>query len=247
MKQFEERARMTQKQSPGYPNFPLEKAVNLAAQIFEKDRKNAIDRDVAAQHIGYSGSSGAADKSLGTLAHYALVEKAGKGQLRVTQTLVDILYPDSTEDKRVALLEAAFSPSIFRDIKARFEDGTPSESALRGWLMRENFLDRAINPVTKAYLETIKFLEQSKAFESGGDQPDLGAGFGEGSEKSEKNQMNTIQPSTPVTLPPVPILELNKINAEITGDTVRVSALLNREGLEKLEKKIAALKAFLSD
>ena len=41
--------------------------------------------------------------------------------------------------------------------------------------------------------------------------------------------------------------ELNKINAEIKGDTVYVSGLLNREGLERLEKKITALKAFFDN
>lgn len=239
---------MAQKQSPGYPNFPLEKAIYLAGQVFEKDRKNAIDRDVAAQHIGYSGSSGAADKSLATLAHFGLVEKAGKGQLRVTQTLVDILYPDSEHDKREALLAAGFAPAIFREIRERFEDGVPSEGALKGWLMRENFLDRAINPVTKAYLSTMHYLEQSKAFESGGALVPVVSESAENSDLVEKKQMHTASQQAPHSPSPAPAaLELNKINAEITGDTVRVSALLDREGLDKLEKKIAALKDFLSD
>jgi hypothetical protein len=238
---------MAQKQSPGYPNITLEKAIRLAGQIFEKDRKNPIDRGVAAQHIGYRGPSGAADKTLASLAHYGLVEKAGKGALRVTQTLVDILYPESEEDRVEALRAAALSPAIFREIRERFQDGVPSEGALKGWLMRENFLDRAISPLTKSYLETMHYLEQSKAFESGGDTSGTSAESPVRSEILEQEQMHTAHEAAPPSLAPFPVTELNKINAEIKGDTVRVSALLNREGLEKLEKKIAALKDFLSE
>jgi hypothetical protein len=238
---------VTHKQSPGYPNFALGKAIDLARQIFEKDRKNPIDRDVAARHIGYSGPSGAADKALATLAHYGLVERAGKGQLRVTQTLVDILFPDSEMDKREALRSAGFSPSIFRDIRDRFTDGTPSEGALRGWLMRENFLDRAINPVSKAFLDTVAFLEQSRAIESGGGGYAQSAESSDDDEFAEENQMHAAPVQAKPTLPPPPPMELNSIKADIDGKTVRVSALLDREGLDKLEKKIAALKDFLED
>lgn len=156
------------RQSPGYPNFPLAKAVEHVRKIFAEDRRNPIDREVAAQHIGYSGLSGASDKALGSLGHYGLLEKSGKGQVRVSQIAVDILHPENPEGRRQALNQAAFSPSIFGEIRAHFSDGPPSESALKSWLMREEFLDRAINPVTKAYLETCSYLEQEKAIESGG-------------------------------------------------------------------------------
>lgn len=162
---------MSRPQSPGYPNFPLEKAVDLVGLVFENDRRNIVDREVAAKHIGYSGLSGASEKALATLAHYNLLQKAGKGQTQVTQTAVDILHPDSEEDRAVALRDAAFSPAIFASISERFADGPPSEGALKSWLKRENFLDRAINPVTKAYLETLRYLEQQKAIESGGVTP----------------------------------------------------------------------------
>jgi len=159
---------MARSHSPGYPNFALPKAIELIRKVFSADRRNPIDREVAAKHLGYSGLSGAADKVLGSLAHYGLLERAGKGQVRVTQAAVDILHPVSTEGKRKALHEAAFSPSIFAEIRSHFADGLPSEAALKSWLMREEFLDRAIAPVTKAYLGTCQYLEQEQAIESGG-------------------------------------------------------------------------------
>ncbi|BBD36889.1 hypothetical protein Amn_17690 [Aminobacter sp. Y103A] len=165
---------MARAQSPGYPNTSLPKALMQARAIHAADRRNIIDRDVAAKHIGYGGQSGASDKALASLAHYGLLEKAGKGQTRVTQLAVDILHPDSEASRKKALVEAAYSPDIFAEIRERFQDGHPSEGALKSWLMRENFLDRAIGPVVAAYMETCRYLEQEKAFESGGPSADTG-------------------------------------------------------------------------
>ncbi|WP_143324162.1 hypothetical protein [Caulobacter sp. X] len=157
---------MARAQSPGYPNASLPKAIQSIRQIFDADRRNPIDREVAAKHIGYSGSSGAADKAIATLAHFGLTEKVGKGEVRVSQLAVDIIHPDKPEDRKKSLFQAAFSPQIFKDIYDRF-GAHVSEGALESYLKRENFLDRAIGPVTKAYLETCRFLEQEKAFEGG--------------------------------------------------------------------------------
>lgn len=167
------------RQSPGYPNFPLPKAVDLVRKIFAEDRRNSIDREVAAQHLGYSGLSGASDKALGSLGHYGLIEKSGKGQIRVSQIAVDILHPESPEGRRQALNLAAFNPTIFGEIRAHFSDGPPSEGALKSWLMREEFLDRAISPVTKAYLETCSYLKQEKAIEKSGPPSGEGANLEE--------------------------------------------------------------------
>ncbi len=159
---------MARVHSPGYPNAPLPKAIQHARAIFDADRRNPIDRAVAVRHMGYGGPSGAADKALATLAHYGLVEKTGKSEIRVTQLALDIIHPDKPEDRKRALLQAGFTPQVFKDLRERFAGGHVSEGALESYLKRENFLDRAIGPVTKAYLDTCRFLEQEKAYESGG-------------------------------------------------------------------------------
>lgn len=165
---------MARSQSPGYPNFSLPRALAHIQAIHAQDRRNAIDREAAVKHMGYTSLSGASDKALGSLAHYDLIEKAGKGQIRVSQLALDILHPPpgSPDARKKALVEAAFSPAIFAEIRERFPDGTPSESALQSWLTRENFLDRAIGPVVSAYMETVRFLEQEKAPASGGNLHD---------------------------------------------------------------------------
>lgn len=158
---------MARVHSPGYPQFGLPKAISSVKRIFDADRQSAIDRSAAAKHIGYAGQSGAADKALATLAHYGLVEKAGKGELKVSQLAVDIIHPDTPNDRAAALAEAAFTPQVFADLRERF--GTHfSETALESYLLRSNFQNIAIRPVIKSYAETCSFLEQEKAYESGG-------------------------------------------------------------------------------
>lgn len=248
---------MTRTQSPGYPNASLPKAINGARQIFDADRRNPIERELAAKHIGYSGSSGAADKSIATLAHYGLTEKVGKGEIRISQLALDIIHPDKPDDRKRALIQAAFSPQIFKDLRERFSDGHVSEGALESYLKRENFLDRAIGPLTKAYLETLRFLEQEKAFESGG----LAAEKGQESDLEDKPEAEEMQ-TEPIAKAPlmattgtvtamafasgIPLGD-NDIKIMLDGDRIRVSATVDLKGAKRLLKALKANMALLED
>lgn len=239
-------------QSPGYPNAPLPKAIQSARQIFDADRRNPIERDLAAKHIGYSGSSGAADKAIATLAHYGLTEKVGKGEIRVSQLALDIIHPDKPEDRKRALLQAAFNPQIFKDLRERFPEGHVSEGALESYLKRENFLDRAISPVTKAYLETCRYLEQEKAFESGGDANGKG---GESASVDDYEAEMIDAAVEPRTAPPsrspfmseLPTSGDNEIKIMLDGDLLRVSAVVDLKGAKRLMKALRANMALLED
>lgn len=200
---------MVRMQSPGFPNMSLSKAIHRVRMIHDKDRRNPIDREVAAKHMGFSGLSGASDKALGSLAHFGLLEKAGKGQTRVSELAVDILLPDTPEAYKKALWQAAYTPAVFSDIRARFADGIPSSDALKSWLIRENFVDSAINPVITAYLETCRLLEQEGAVESGGpsldeDEESARNGVnGNADEKTGKNMDQTHQNIAPPRVRPL--------------------------------------------
>jgi hypothetical protein len=242
---------MMRAQSPGYPNAALPKAIQSIRQIFDADRRNPIDRELAAKHIGYSGSSGAADKAIATLAHYGLIERVGKGEIRVSQLALDIIHPDKPDDRKRALLQAGFSPQIFKDLRERFPEGHVSEGALESYLKRENFLDRAITPVTKAYLETCRFLEHEKAFESGGDD---GLKGGELAlvDYPEADKMDTAPANR--TVPPAPSFSAmapatgdNDIKIMLDGDRLRVSAIVDLKGAKRLLKALRANIALLEE
>ena len=158
---------MARSNSPGYPSMSLPKAITAIRKVFEEDRRNPIDRITAAKHIGYGGQSGASDKALSSLAHFGLTEKTGKAEIRVSQLALDILHPENEQAHAHSLVEAGTKPQAFKQIRDRFP-GHVSEESLRSYLIREGFQNVAIAPVMNAYFETFRFLEQQKAFESGG-------------------------------------------------------------------------------
>lgn len=245
---------MARTQSPGYPQFALPKAITSVRKIFDADRRSVIDREVAQKHMGYSGASGAADKALATLLHFGLLEKVGKGQVKVSQSAIDIIHPDSEDARRKALLEAGLRPQIYKDLRDRFGDHV-SDAALQSYLVRENFLNRAIAPVSNGYLETTRYLEQEKAFESGGNAE---------SEVEESRQSETdwssavfeeaeVLDRSPSAPPPTVRLEAGESewmrNPLGRGKAVRVlvTGSMGSKEIGKLIKLLEAQKAVLDD
>lgn len=244
---------MARSNSPGYPNMSLPKAISAVRKMFEADRRNPIDRITAAKHIGYAGQSGASDKALGSLSHYGLTEKTGKGELRVSQLAIDIIHPDPTSpgSEAHALWQAGMNPQVFKDLRSRFS-GHVSEASLRSYLVREGFNNVAIPPVMSAFFETFRFLEQYKDFESGsaGNSEDEESDQSADDGTDEMNETTTLERPTaaqsakPAPQPATPS-SLNRIDMDIKGDQVHLNALLDFKGLLMLEKKITALKVLL--
>lgn len=164
---------------------------------------------------------------------------------------MDIIHSDKPEDRKRALAQAAFNPQIFKDLRERLPGGQVSEDALESYLKHENFLDRAISPVTKAYLETCRYLEQEKAFESGGNEPDKG-----GELASVEDQEAEVVDTTPVSRPPsaapasafmAPATVENDIKIMLDGDRLRVSAVVDLKGAKRLMKALTANIVLLED
>jgi hypothetical protein len=154
---------MARVRSPRYPSMSLEDAVEHGRTIFEKDRRHPIAREVAAGHIGYKSLNGAADSALSTLMQYGVLEKVAKGEVRVSQLVVDILFPDNPEQRAEAIRIVASNPPLFKALDDRFPEAIPSNETLRSYLTRENFNTRAIGPIVTAYTKTRAFVEREAA------------------------------------------------------------------------------------
>ncbi|HEY5720989.1 MAG TPA: hypothetical protein VIT45_01575 [Allosphingosinicella sp.] len=241
---------MARMRSPSYPSISLAEAIELTRKIHEKSRTNMIDREAAAKDMGYSGITGRSLTVLAGLIQFGLLEKAGKGGVRVSRTTVDILHGLTDEIKKSALLKAGTSPALYQDIMERFPDGMPPENALRSYLIQRDFGDVAIGPAVSSFLETYRMLEDAKVFDS----------HGLGDEVDAESPAQVIQPETKMqpaasshtamSIATQGILAhdtLNKINMNIMGGRVHVNALLNRQGIEALERKLASLKELLDD
>ena len=161
--------------SPSYPSMPLQDAVNAIARIEKVYRTTPVDRAEAAKLIGYSALSGPAAKALAALASYGLLERAGKGETRVTDRAKMILYPGSEEERLENLRAAALEPPLFRDLRERFEavinDGMLPESGVVRYLEKENFNPSAVRPAARAFLKTMEFLASHDLDSSHGGEP----------------------------------------------------------------------------
>ena len=163
---------MTRMRSPNYPSLSLRQSIDMVAKIHRAARTNIITREDAAQAMGYTGLTGRSMTVIAALVHFGLITKAGKGDIRVTQVTVDILYGDEDE-KKAALLLAAFTPQLFRDIHERFPDGIPAEGAIRSFLIKQDFSDAAVGPAITAFMETYREVENLRESESYGHAPEV--------------------------------------------------------------------------
>jgi|CXWL01.1.fsa_nt_gi hypothetical protein len=184
-------------------------------------------------------------KVLSALLQFGLLEKAGTGDVKVTQRSVEILHGIDESDRDEAILEAAFAPQLFRDIHERFPDGIPSESVIRSYLIQQDFVDVAISPAIKAFMETYRTVEHMRQGEQHADDSDEVAKAHDRKQGASMQTANAA-PTMLAALPSLASTDLNKINMDIRGDQVSISGLLDLKGLNLLEKKIAALKVLLA-
>lgn len=238
--------------SPSYPVMSLTDAITAVRKIEAQYRSAKVDREVAAKIVGYSGLSGPANKALAALAQYGLVERAGKGEMRVSARARAILHPHDDAEKRSELRAAAFEPRLFQDLQERYPNMTPPEDGVVSYLNRLGFNQTAIRPAVKAYLQTLLFLEEQGATESHRSESVEVAQAAPEDELEAK-----MEPNPPITHALAKLSsaaavgyanvvpDLNIINMNIRGDKVYLDALLDYDGLIDLEKKIAALKILL--
>jgi hypothetical protein len=140
---------------------PLRDAVEAVAQIEKQYRSSTVDRTIAAKLIGYSTLSGPANKALAALASYGLLERAGKGETRVTSRARAILHANNDDERRENLLAAASEPDLFRELRERF-DGipVPPEDGVITYLNRQGFNPTAVRPAAKAFIQTMAYVEE---------------------------------------------------------------------------------------
>lgn len=240
---------MSRMRSPSYPSVPLKQAIDLVSKIHRSCRSNVITRENAVHEMGYSGLTGRSMKVLSALLQFGLLEKAGTGDVKVTQRAVDILHGIDESDRNEATLDAAYAPQLFRDIHERFPDGIPSEGVIRSYLIQQDFVDVAISPAITAFMETYRAVEHIR--ENARNVKLVDESAVETDDHFEALIKEADSPSVMIASAPLALQrpvdgELNKINMDIRGDKVSINGLLDLKGLVLLEKKIEALKMLLT-
>lgn len=155
--------------SPSYPSMPLRDAVIAVRKIEGPYRSAPVDRLEASKLVGYSSMSGPANQALSSLAAYGLIDRAGKGMIRVTPRAKAILHPNNDDEFKRNLRAAGSEPQLFQQILEHFSGvEVPPESGVVSYLNRQGFNQSAIKPAVKAFLQTMYYLEEAGVSESHG-------------------------------------------------------------------------------
>jgi hypothetical protein len=150
---------MAKARSPGYPSIGLGTAIEKVEAVYKKDAQNSIPREVVARHAGYNGITGNSLSMLSSLLKFGLLIGRGDNTSVSDLALQIIAHPNGSPERRAAILEAAFSPALFAEIRDHFKSGKVSDHALRAYLLTRKFLPGAVDGVIRAYRETISLVE----------------------------------------------------------------------------------------
>ncbi len=240
---------MARMRSPNYPAISLPQAIELVGKLHSKNRTNSVDRETAAKDLGYTGLNGRTLKLIAALSQYDLIDKSGKGNVKVSKIAVDIMHGLDSETIKNAIHHAGNAPPLFQRIFNRFEDGLPSQNAIKSFLIQEGFTDAAIEPVLKSFMETNDYLAQAGANDSYGQGRDF-------DEESPPAQSRAVE-NTPVTIAAEAVgrttkkpsfADVGALDFNFTMDGLRVSgATRSPKQLQAFIDKLSALKLLLSE
>ncbi len=252
--------------SPPYPAIPLNKAIERAVSLHEKALHHPVPVGVAAKAWEYGEKSSGLFATIAALKQFGLLQDDGSGDKRrfkLTDSAIRLIRdPDPNSEKRKAAVRAAaLAPKIHAELWEKY--GLPGASggmdlALKSYLTLDRADSGAATYSDKAAEELVTEYRQTVGFAGLLESPDVSLDDAEHEDTSNLHEpedgddMNHVHQEPPAkprdvpSPPPAEDAELNDIRVEFAGGKVRINAVMDLEGLEKLEQKIAAYKAILS-
>ncbi len=228
---------MVRIRSPNYPAIGLSDAIQRVSQVFEKEHQHPAPKEVVVRGMGYNSVNGASLGALSALVKFGLLVKDG-GDYRVSDWAMQILHPQSPEERSQAVLAAARQPTLFAEIAEHFEGSSPSDDNLRAYLIRHGFGKSALSHVIQSYRDTIDLAFR----ETGGYAPE------ETQTRTKRLDVEPgrAQPSGGFNY--VSQLGESTIRVSFTGDRLDVEAgLLDGESVDRLIEALQANKPLLPE
>ena len=142
---------MATTRSPNYPSLSLSEAVDHARLLYDKERQSPTEADQVVRAWGYKGLSGPSRTKLSALRKYGLLEETPTG-FRLSNRAMAILFPRDAEEATAALLDAALTPDLFRELST-FEGA--SDDNLISRLVRMGFTPTGAKAAVASYRETM--------------------------------------------------------------------------------------------
>lgn len=231
---------MARLRSPNYPAISLAEALARVKQVFEKEHRHWMPKDVLAKHMGYSGINGASLGAISAMQKYGLLEREAD-QYKVSDRSIAILHPRNEMEKSEAIMMAAREPALFADILNDFKGKPPSDDNLRSYLVRRNFNQSSLTGVIQAFRETMDLVSaESGGYSAASDdfQDDVPA--------PPMHQSPPFSSPIPRQPQPSPATAVSPFTVQMQMDRLVVSGTLtDRETVEKLIDYLNAAKGLL--
>lgn len=142
-----------------YPSYSLLGAIVNVKLVHAAGGDASQRRSDVALILGYSSHNGAADKSIGTLKQFGLLESSVANEVRISPLAMIIIKSRVRTHRMNALQLAAHKPPLFKALREKFGEVRIEMEVLADYLLEEGFAERAIKPVFRAYNDTIELQE----------------------------------------------------------------------------------------
>lgn len=174
------------KHSPRTPSLSLDEAIARTDKIYKMEGKHPAAVEVVLRHIGYTTTSGSANRALASLRYWGLVDRPADGKIVVSSDF-EIYKFTPDEDHRQAMLVGFLKrPQIIGDLLEKYGDRLPSDGSIKYDLIQMGFAADAAEACLTVFKKSIEFakyyefLARSKSSEpvavsENEDQPALSA------------------------------------------------------------------------
>jgi hypothetical protein len=147
---------MAKHRSPNYPAHGLSEAVEMARQIYAKEKKTQAPGEIIAKALGYTSLSGNVRVKIATLKKYGLLEGDESKGMRLSDLAMLILYPGAVQEEVEAKRTAALAPALFRSLYEERIDG--SDEAITNYLVSKlDFSPIGARQAVDAFRDTVSF------------------------------------------------------------------------------------------
>lgn len=250
---------MKRERSPSFPYLDLDACIDLLKKLYVAARKNEVRQQDVAAAWEMAPKSGSLARYVAALGQFGLIEASGSGDQRRVKISADgrrILEDDRPGVRDRLKSEAALKSNIIRGLY--FGEGEmpswgrdrPSDSISESSLKFDlGFGAEAARRFLTVYDATIKHIIDTSPAKEGVDTFTVEAL--ESGHKEPEMRADTVQarPHDHVSKGSHADIEgvLNDIDYQNAGKgKIKISAVLDAEGLDMLEKKIAAFRMLIN-
>lgn len=138
------------------PTYPLNEAIALLRQIRSSLGDGPFGRDGIADALGNQPKSGVLSTKIGTLTHFALLDRDGN-VYRISPLGKRVLYPENDGDRTRAIADSAAAPSLYKELLAAFQ-GKALPTLFKNVLIQSyGVASGSANDVSECFRQSMEF------------------------------------------------------------------------------------------